>query len=142
MAEGELNVFPVRILTPMDTALTTDAVYVRAPAREGLLGVMANHAPMVAELLIGGAVVTEPSGETRHFAMVEGVLHVKHDEVVIVVGAAEEADRIDVERARRALARARERLRARRRDQVDIRRAELALARAANRLNVAERAGL
>ena len=51
--------------------------------------------------------------------------------------AAEEADTIDVERARRALERAQQRMR-RRPPETDISRAELALARALNRLRVAE----
>lgn len=126
----------------METVLETEAVYLRAPAHDGLLGVMDDHAPMVAELQIGPVVVTEPSGNVRHFATVQGVMRVKDDEVVMLVAAAEEADRIDVERATRSLERAMDRLRTMPKEQMDIARAEMAVARAANRLKVAESAGL
>lgn len=142
MATSAPESFTIRILTPMASVLNTEAVYLRAPATRGLLGVMAHHAPMVSHLAVGAAVVTEPSGEQRHFAVVDGILRVKHDEVVLLVRAAEEAEEIDVERAQMALDRATERLRAAAKDPVDLARAEMALARAANRLNVAVRAGL
>lgn len=142
MTEAYAAGFQLRILTPMGTALSTEAAYLRAPAREGQLGIMENHAPMVAELLIGALVVTEPSGEVRYIATIEGVLRVKDDEVVVLVGAAEEADEIDVERAQRALDRARARMRTTPEEEVNLERAQLALARAANRLRVVEQAGI
>ena len=62
--------------------------------------------------------------------------------MVVLADAAEEADGIDVERARSALERARERLRRPgAAPDVDSLRAELALARALNRLEVAARVG-
>lgn len=142
MPNGGAPTFAVRILTPMGEVLATEAVYVRAPAREGLLGVMAGHAPMVARLEIGDVVVTEPSGARRHVATVEGVLQVEDDEVLMLAEAAEEAEEIDVERARRALRRAHERLERPDSEDIDLMRAELALSRARNRLRVVEQAGM
>ncbi len=131
--------FPVRVLTPMGQVLATRATGLRVSAADGFVGVMAHHAPMVTELAIGSLVVTESEGERRHFAIVGGVMRVKRDEVLLLVEAAEEAEEIDVERARRALERARERLVHGDPAVSDISRAELALARARNRLRVAER---
>ncbi|MGD9494768.1 MAG: ATP synthase F1 subunit epsilon [Armatimonadota bacterium] len=128
----------VRILTPMGEVLDTIAIYVRAPAPDGLFGVMARHAPMVADLTIGATRVTGTDGALRYFATTNGVLRVSGEEVLVLVDAAEEADRIDIERAHRALERARHRLAAAARGAVDVARAELALARAMNRLRVAE----
>lgn len=121
----------------MGEALNARAVALRAEAWEGQLGVLAMHAPMLATLRIGAAVVTQPGGEKRWLATAGGVLHVKESEVVMLVEAAEEAEEIDIERAQRALERAEHRL-AGRDGETDISRAELALARAANRLRVAE----
>jgi len=134
--------FRVRILTPMGEVLDASAGHLRAPAPDGLFGVMARHAPMVAELAIGAIVVTDPAGGTRHFATTGGVLRVAGGEAVALVDAAEEAAEIDIERARRALERARHRLASRAAGAVDLSRAELALARALNRLRVAERVQL
>lgn len=132
--------FPVRILTPLGEAARANAIYLRAPATDGLLGVMAGHAPMVAALTVGAVRLTEPGGAERWFAATSGVLRVTRREVLLLVEAAEEADAIDVERARLALERAQHRLRGRTTG-IDVSRAELALARALNRLRVAERAG-
>ncbi len=130
--------FHVRILTPMREVADIDAVYLNATATDGKLGVMARHAPLLTRLDIGTMVITEPGGVRRHFATVGGVLRVTERGVFVLVEAAEEADEIDIERARNALERARRRLRERRSDpSIDVSRAELALARAINRLRVA-----
>lgn len=132
--------FPVKIITPMGEVLDTRATYLRAPAADGQVGVMARHAPMITELTIGAVRVTEGDGRQRWFAVTGGALRVTSEGAVIMVGAAEEATEIDVERARRALERARHRLQQRSSESIDVVRAELALARAYNRLRVAEQA--
>jgi F-type H+-transporting ATPase subunit epsilon len=64
-----------------------------------------------------------------------GFLEVTDNLISIVVESAEFADQIDVERARSAEQRARERLA--KKGEIDAFRAELALARALNRLKIA-----
>ena len=131
--------FTLRVLTPMGEVLNTQARALRVTAWDGQTGVLARHAPMLTKLEIGVAVVTEAGGQKRWLATVGGVMRVKRDEVLLLVTAAEEAAEIDVERAQKALERARQRLAARH-GEVDISRAELALARASNRLRVATQA--
>ena len=132
--------FRIRVLSPMGEVLNTMARSLRVTAWDGQVGVLAGHAPMVELLAIGPTLVTEADGTERWLATVEGIMRVKRDEVVLLVAASEEAPEIDVERAHRALQRARERLGARPAE-VDISRAELARSRAMNRLRVAEHAG-
>ncbi len=134
--------FALRLATPEEVLLEAQVVSLRAPAVEGQLGVLAGHAPMVAELTVGELVVTEQSGSARYFSTTGGALRVERDGAMVMADAAEEADGIDVERARGALERARERLRRpSTAPDVDFLRAELALARALNRLEVAARVG-
>ncbi|NLO07895.1 MAG: ATP synthase F1 subunit epsilon [candidate division WS1 bacterium] len=130
--------FALRVLTPMGEVLSTRAKSLQISAYDGLVGVLARHAPMVTELDLGRAEVVEEDGDRRFIAIVGGVMHVRPDEVVVLTEAAEEAAEIDIERAQHALERARQRLSARERG-VDVSRAELAFARALNRLRVAER---
>jgi F-type H+-transporting ATPase subunit epsilon len=83
-------------------------------------------------------------GDWEHFATGIGYLQVLFNKVMVVVDHAEQAGRIDVERAETARRRAEERL-ARGADleaeaEVDYFRAEMALKRAENRLKVAARA--
>jgi len=109
-----------------------------APAWDGYVGVLARHAPMVAELSIGRLTVLEESGERRFLAVAGGYLEVGWNEVTILADASEAADEIDVTRAHAAEGRARKRIRAHD-PQTDVRRAEAALRRALNRLRVAEK---
>jgi len=109
-----------------------------APAWDGYVGVLAQHAPMVAELSIGRLTVLEESGERRFLAVAGGYLEVGWNEVTILADASEAADEIDVTRAHAAEERARKRMQARDAE-TDLRRAEAALRRALNRLRVAEK---
>lgn len=132
--------FALTIATPLARLFEGEAQAVRVRAVDGHLGVMAGHAPMVAELAIGEIVVAEPSGEKLYFAATGGVLRVEGDGVTVLPELAEPAAEIDVERAQRALQRAHQRLTAERGARhLGFARAELALARALNRLRVAQR---
>jgi F-type H+-transporting ATPase subunit epsilon len=91
-------------------------------------------------------IVELTAGETRvrhgatwdRYALSGGVLHVRDHQAVIMADAAEPVAGIDVERARQALGRARDRLGpGRLAGGIDTGRAQLALARAINRLRVA-----
>ncbi len=135
--------YPLIIATPHARLFDGPVSALRVRAVDGELGVLAMHAPMVAELIIGEVVVTDPSGEERYFATSGGVLRVEQDGVVVISDGCEADCDIDVQRAQQAIERARGRLRAGvvGRD-TDVARAELALGRALNRLQVAGHQGL
>jgi F-type H+-transporting ATPase subunit epsilon len=82
----------------------------------------------------------EAEGKKEYMAVVDGFAEVSEDRVSILVDAAEKAMEIDIERAKNAMERARERLaRERGVEDVDFTRAEAALKRAMIRLKVAEK---
>jgi F-type H+-transporting ATPase subunit epsilon len=134
----------VEIVAP-DGAVYADTVsMVVAPGVEGELGILARHEPLVSLLAIGETRVRRLDGDWERFATGIGYLQVLFNKVMLVVDHAEQAGRIDVERAEGARRRAEDRL-ARRADpeaeaEVDYFRAEMALKRAENRLKVAARA--
>jgi len=135
------DTFPLIFATRLTRLHDDRAQSLRVLAADGQLGVLAGHAPMLAELAVGEIVITLGSGEKRYFAATEGLLRVQSDGVVVIVEAAEPAAQIDIERAQKALDRARHRLSLQQsRQGVDVIRAELALTRAINRLKVARRA--
>lgn len=109
-----------------------------APGVEGYFGVLAHHAPMVAELGVGELDVVTQQGQRTAFALAGGVLEVTRDGVTVLADAAEAAEGIDVTRARAAQARAEGRLHSRASD-TDVVRAQAALQRALNRLRVAHK---
>jgi F-type H+-transporting ATPase subunit epsilon len=109
-----------------------------APGVEGHFGVLASHAPMVAELTVGELKVADEHGGTQHFAVTGGFLEVTWEAVTVMADAAEAAADIDVARAHSAEERARERLVSGDSD-IDHARARASLSRALNRLSVASR---
>jgi len=128
--------FQLTVLTPERTLLDERVVSIIAPGSEGYLGVLANHAPLITALAPGKLNVRTPGGESHLFALSGGFLEVSQNRAVVLADAMEEPGDIDVERAKRAAERARERLKeigAR----WDVDRAEAALKRALNRIKVA-----
>ena len=135
--------YPLMIVKRDGPVYDGRASHVRAPGSEGYFGVLARHAPMVAELTVGEIEVTPPEteGGVQVFACSGGILQVAPDgKVVILADAAEPAHEIDLGRAEAAAERAREKLeRARLDREIDADRAAAALVRAINRLKVAQR---
>ncbi|MFB3883061.1 MAG: F0F1 ATP synthase subunit epsilon [Armatimonadota bacterium] len=130
--------FALKIMAPDHAVFEGQAQSLIAPGVDGYLGILARHAPMVAELGPGVLTVTEADGRRSYFAVSSGFLEVQSEGVTILSDAAEAAADIDVDRARAAEERARHRLQERA-PELDVARAEAALRRALARVQVAER---
>lgn len=104
------NTLYVEIVAPDRSAYRGEALSVRAPGVEGSFEVLYNHAPLLAATGIGTVTITEPDGRKVAFAVNEGFAEVLDNRVIIVVEAAEASTEIDVDRARAAEERARQRL--------------------------------
>jgi F-type H+-transporting ATPase subunit epsilon len=83
---------------------------VLAPGVDGQLGVLPNHAPLIAQLAIG-ELMTRAGDEEYAFAVHGGFIHVLPDEVIVLADVAERVEEIDIERAEQARQRALEMLR-------------------------------
>ena len=126
----------IEIVAPDKRVFHGDAQGLRAPGVQGSFEVLYNHAPMIAAIGIGPLYVTLPSGERITFATSGGFLEVLSNIVTILAETVEPATGIDLERARTAEERARQRLQEAG-DDVDRQRAEQALERARNRTRIA-----
>ncbi|RDV84510.1 F0F1 ATP synthase subunit epsilon [Ammonifex thiophilus] len=124
------------VVTPARVVFTDEVRMVVARGVEGELGILPDHAPLITRLKTD-VVRIQKDGQWRVMAVSNGFLEVKNNQVTILADAAELAEEIDVERARRAKERAEERLRARTPD-IDVARAEAALMRALARLKAVE----
>lgn len=102
--------FPLDIVTPEKTVLSEVVTSVQLPAVTGSMGVLAGHAPLLAELGVGECVVRMPSGAEEQFVVSGGFVEVSREKVTVLADTAERADEIDVDRAEAALARVREML--------------------------------
>jgi F-type H+-transporting ATPase subunit epsilon len=133
------EVFQLEIVTPEKKVVETAAEEIQIPGRNGYLGIMPGHAPLITELAVGEVSFREHSGSTSNderLAVAWGFAEVLPDKVTILAETAERPSEIDVERARKAKERAEQRLTSGDAS-VDVERALDALARAQTRLDVA-----
>lgn len=130
------DTFQLEIVTPEKKVVDTAAEEVQIPGKNGYLGVLPGHAPLIAELSVGEITYRENSIEQK-LAVAWGFAEVLPSKVTILAETAERPSEIDVERARKAKQRAEQRLSSG--DiTVDVERALDALHRAEARLDVAE----
>lgn len=128
---------PIRleVLTPERRVFRGAVEAVVVPGRQGRLGVLPRHSPMLV-ILRAGVLVFRREGKQERMAVSGGVCQVLEDRVLVLADAAELAQDIDVLRARAARERALARLRSRSAD-IDEVRARAALDRAVARLKAA-----
>lgn len=134
-----MNKIALDIVTPNGSVYSEhEAELVVLQTESGEMGVMAGHIPTVAPLKIGAVRVTRSGNDKDYIAVTEGFAEIRPEKVTILVQSAEQADEIDIERAKASLLRAEERLKEDKAEHVDFHRAERALHRAMNRLEVAK----
>ncbi|MBI2817038.1 MAG: F0F1 ATP synthase subunit epsilon [Acidobacteria bacterium] len=129
------NTFLLRIVTPDREVVREDAEEAQIPGREGYLGILSGHAPLISELKIG-EITYRKGGKLQHLAVSWGFLEVLPEQVTVLAETAERAEEIDVDRARAAKERAEQRLKSPD-PECDLNRATVALERALIRLQVA-----
>ncbi|NPV26697.1 MAG: F0F1 ATP synthase subunit epsilon [Firmicutes bacterium] len=133
MEESSLK---LEVITPERIVYSSDIDFVVVPAVEGELGVLKNHAPLVAGLQIG-VLRLHRGGLTRHIALGGGFLEVTDNRAIVLAESAELGTDIDVSRALAAKERAEARLAARS-PEINEARAQASLQRALARLKAAE----
>ncbi|HUA14404.1 MAG TPA: F0F1 ATP synthase subunit epsilon [Verrucomicrobiae bacterium] len=131
------DTFQLEIVTPEKKVVETAAEEVQIPGKNGYLGILPGHAPLIAELAVGEITYRENSAEQR-LAVAWGFAEVLPDKVTILAETAEKPSDIDIDRARKAKQRAEQRLSSGD-STVDVQRALDALHRAETRLEVASK---
>ena len=129
------DTFQLEIVTPEKKVVDTAASEVQIPGKDGYLGVLPGHAPLITELAVGEITYREGASEQR-LAVAWGFAEVLPGKVTILAETAERPSEIDVARARKAKERAEQRL-ASGDSTVDVERALDSLQRAESRLEVA-----
>jgi F-type H+-transporting ATPase subunit epsilon len=132
--------FRLEINTPDRPVLDINVTESSIPGAEGYLGILPDHAPLLAEIGNGMLTYKTTDGRTESLLVHEGFVEVLPDHVRVLPVAAERISDIDVERAQAALDRALERLQVNVAD-IDEARARRALKRAESRLAAAKQYG-
>ncbi len=129
------DTFEIEIVTPERLVVKDVAEEMQIPGKNGYLGILPGHAPLITELSVGEITYRENSTE-QHLAVAWGFAEVLPNKVTILAETAERPSEIDPERARKAKERAEQRLTSGD-TSVDVDRALDALHRAEARLEVA-----
>ena len=95
----------VDIVTPEKMLYSGDVEMVTLPGTNGQMGILRGHAPLLSTLDIGEIVLHGREGN-EYLAVSGGVVEVRPDKVTILADVAEQAEEIDILRARAARDRA------------------------------------
>jgi F-type H+-transporting ATPase subunit epsilon len=125
------------IVTVERIVFTDDVDIIIAPGKEGELGILPHHSPLMTSLN-AGELIARKNGEEYSLAISGGYLEIQPDRVIVLADSAERAEEIDIARAEAAIKRAKEQL-SNPSSQSDTVQAEAALRRAIARVGVAER---
>lgn len=131
------DTFQFEIVTPEKLVVRDVAEEMQIPAKNGYIGVLPGHAPLITELAVG-EISYRMAGYSHHIAVAWGFAEVLPDKVTILAETAERAEEIDVKRAQEAKNRAEQRLKGSN-TETDYARAQNALDRAETRLQVANK---
>jgi F-type H+-transporting ATPase subunit epsilon len=131
----------LQIVTPERHVLQENVQSVEVPGKEGYLGILPGHAPLITELGIG-VLSYRTDSETRYLTVINGYAEVLPHRVIVLADVSERAEEIDVERTRRARERAQAELAKAGPGNDEWQRAELALQRALVRLQAASKTGV
>jgi F-type H+-transporting ATPase subunit epsilon len=129
------DTFKLEIVTPEKKVVDTAVEEAQIPGKNGYLGILPGHAPLITELAVGEITFRENSAVQR-LAVAWGFAEVLPGKVTILAETAERPGEIDVDRARKSKERAEQRLTSGE-TTVDVERALDALHRAETRLEVA-----
>jgi F-type H+-transporting ATPase subunit epsilon len=131
------DTFQLEIVTPEKVVVRDVAEEAQIPGKNGYMGILPGHAPLISELGVGEITYRNGSA-THHLSVAWGFAEVLPDKVTILAETCERPGEIDVKRAEVAKQRAEEKLNSGN-TEVDYPRVADDLQRAETRLQVAEK---
>lgn len=129
--------FHVIIITPDKTLFDGETEQIIVRSTEGDIGIMANHISYCASIPSSPLKIKLPDGSYRVAAISSGMIKTSKEKTTIIATAAEWADEIDIEWAKRSEEDAREKMKTYQ-SGLEFDRADLKLKRALNRINVSQ----
>jgi F-type H+-transporting ATPase subunit epsilon len=97
------DTFEIEIATPERLLAREQAIRAQIPAKEGYIGVLPDHAPLLSELGIGAMTYTTPDDHRFSLAVGGGFLEINDNVVRILTDFAEKAQEIDATQAEKDL---------------------------------------
>src|ERR1700729_1713668 len=91
----------LQVVTPERHILSEDVDSLEMPGKDGYLGVLPGHAPLITELGVG-ILAYRKGSENRFLTVINGYAEVLPDRVIVLAEISERAEEIDVGRSRAA----------------------------------------
>ncbi len=129
------KVFNLEVITPERSAVGTEVLSAQITATDGLMGVLARHAPLIAAIAVGPLRFRDVEGREQILLVGDGFAEIHGNRMKVLGDFAEFPDEIDAERAKSSLDRAKKRLAQPGRD-IDTARVEASLRRSMARLKM------
>ena len=103
------DTFQLEIVTPEKMVVRDTAEELQIPGRNGYIGILPSHAPLITELG-AGEINYRRDGQLHHFSVAWGFAEVLPDRVTVLAETVERSGEIDVSRAQDDLKQAEESL--------------------------------
>jgi len=126
------------IVTPDRLVLKEDVDELQIPGKDGYLGILPGHAPLITELMVGELSYRKDK-MTRYLSVAGGYCEVLADRVTLLAETAEKPEEIRIDRAVASKERAEKRLADSQNPDIDLDRAMVSLQRALIRLQVSQK---
>lgn len=91
----------LQVVTPERHVLQANVQAVEIPGKEGYLGILPGHAPLITELGVGILAYRKDS-QTYYLTVIRGYAEVLPDRVIVLAETSERAEEIDPQRSRAA----------------------------------------
>jgi F-type H+-transporting ATPase subunit epsilon len=131
------DTFQLEIVTPEKMVVRDAAEEVQIPGRNGYIGVLPGHAPLITELG-AGEITYKNGGQVHRFALAWGFAEILPDRVTVLAETVERSDEIDANRAQQSLSEAEESLKSAQSEE-EFEEALAKVSRAQARLEVAQK---
>ena len=99
------STFKILVVSPERLVLSEEVEEAQVPGKNGCLGILPGHAPMMTELDIGELSYRQ-GDRTGYLAVTWGYCEVLSDQVIVLAERAERAEEVDRERAQASMERA------------------------------------
>jgi F-type H+-transporting ATPase subunit epsilon len=96
------EVIELQVVTPERHVLSENVQALEMPGKDGYLGILPGHAPLITLLGIG-TLTYHKDGGTGYVSVINGFAEVLPDRVIVLAEISERAEEIDVARSRAAL---------------------------------------
>lgn len=88
--------YHLQVLTPEQIVFDDDVVALIVPGENGYIGVLSNHAPILASLKEGVLIVTNKQNKKFYYKVSAGFLEVNHNKASVIVETAESTAPVDI----------------------------------------------